>query len=56
MENLNRDKLSDRDTEKSESESGFGQKIGQSESWRSEPKQESKKEEVDNPTCEGCYY
>jgi hypothetical protein len=56
MENLDRDTLSDRDTEMSESE--------KSESWRSEPssksselKQESEKsEDIDNPACSGCQY
>ncbi len=54
MENLDRDKLSDRDTDISESE--------KSESWRSEPSskgselnQESEKnEDIDNPACSGC--
>lgn len=39
MDDPDRDKLSGRDTEKSDSESGFG--TSQSESWRSEPSRKS---------------
>lgn len=67
MENLDRDRLSDR--EGSESQSDFGQKIGQFESWDSEPSrksgsggiqsessEKSSSEDIDDPACSGCYH
>jgi hypothetical protein len=54
MENLDRDKLSE-----SESESSFGQNISQSESWTSDSSAKSEldeTDEVENPACGGCYY
>jgi hypothetical protein len=63
---MDRENMSDRDIDKSESESSFGQKIGQSESWGSEPSGKSgssgskweldESSEVDDPECSGCYY
>jgi len=67
MENRDLDELSDR--ERSESQSDFGQKIEQSESWDSEPSrkggssglqsdssEKSTAEDIDDPSCSGCHH